>query len=140
MKSVSKIFIDTAPFIYLLANNPAYSERLRNYISNSFSSGTKFCTSFLTIAEYCVMPYRLNYPQKIDDFERFIIDAKIELIDLTREIAKISAQIRAKYSGIKTMDALQIATAVQENCSLFLTNDKQLRQVAEINCLLVEDV
>ena len=86
------------------------------------------------------MPYRLNNHQKIDDFERFLLDAKIELIDLTKEIAKLSAQIRAKYSGIKTMDALQLATAVQENCSLFLTNDKQLKQIKEINCLLVEDL
>ncbi|MBQ9724840.1 MAG: PIN domain-containing protein [Neisseriaceae bacterium] len=140
MKSVSKIFIDTAPFIYLLEDNPAYSERMRKYFSNCFYAGTQFYTSFLTIAEYCVMPYRLNYPQKIDDFERFIIDAKIELIDLTKEIAKSSAQIRAKYSSIKTMDALQIASALQEDCSLFLTNDKQLMQVTEINCLLVEDL
>ena len=140
MKSVSRIFIDTAPFIYLLEDNPIYSERLRKYVSECFYAGTQFCTSFLTIAEYCVIPYRLNCPQKIVDFERFITDAKIELIDLTKEITKTSAQIRAKYSSIKTMDALQIASACQENCSLFLTNDKQLRQVTEINCLLVEDL
>ena len=37
------------------------------------------------------------------------------------------------------MDALQLATAVQEDCDVFLTNDKQLCQFKEIKCITVED-
>ena len=38
------------------------------------------------------------------------------------------------------IDALQIATAITENCSAFLTNDKQLQHIREINCILISDL
>ena len=55
-------------------------------------------------------------------------------------MAETAAQIRAKYSGIKAMDALQLASAITSGCDVFLTNDKQLRQVNEIQVLLVDDL
>ena len=36
MMNGSKIFIDTAPFIYLLEDNPLYSQQVRKYISDCF--------------------------------------------------------------------------------------------------------
>ena len=140
MKNGSKIFIDTAPFIYLLEDNPLYSQQVRKYISDCFMAEYDFYTSLLTVAEYCVVPYRLNCQEKIEYFEQFILDVNIQLIELTKEIAQLSSQIRAKYSAIKMIDALQIATAITENCSAFLTNDKQLQQIQEINCILIENL
>ena len=74
------------------------------------------------------------------DFEAFILDAHITISSLTTDVAKFAAQIRAKYSGIKSMDALQLASAIFSGCDVFLTNDKQLRQVEEIPVLLVDDL
>ena len=59
---------------------------------------------------------------------------------IDEKIAVTAAKIRAKYSGIKTPDSLQLASAIESGCSLFLTNDKQLRQVEEIKILLVDDL
>ena len=38
------------------------------------------------------------------------------------------------------MDALQLASAIQNHCDVFLTNDKQLKQGEEINVLLVDEL
>ena len=43
------------------------------------------------------------------------------------------------YKDFKTMDALQLASACIQGCDLFLTNDKQLKQFKEINCITVEE-
>ena len=37
-------------------------------------------------------------------------------------------------------DALQLASAICSECDMFLTNDKQLRQVEEIQVLLVNEL
>ena len=74
------------------------------------------------------------------DYERFKKILKMRVIAADEAITKYAAQIRAKYSGIKAMDALQLASAIISGCDVFLTNDKQLRQVAEIPVLLVEDL
>ena len=136
----SKIFIDTAPFIYILEDNARYSSRVRNLVSGYYVANIPLITSPLTFTEYCVVPYRQNALQKIKAFEAFISDADISISLLTKEIAKCAAQIRAKYSGIKAMDALQLASAISSGCDVFLTNDKQLRQIKEIQVLLADDL
>lgn len=55
------------------------------------------------------------------------------------EIAKKASRIRAEYKDFKIMDALQLASACIQKCDLFLTNDKQLKQFEEINCVTVEE-
>ena len=42
--------------------------------------------------------------------------------------------------GFKAMDALQISAAVESQCDVFFTNDKQLRQEKEIPCMTMEDL
>lgn len=37
------------------------------------------------------------------------------------------------------MDCLQLATACVQQCDLFLTNDKQLRQFGELKCMVIDD-
>ena len=44
-----------------------------------------------------------------------------------------------QYHGFKGMDALQLAAAHRAECDAFLTNDKQLCQCREVNCILVDD-
>ncbi len=123
-----------------MEDNAQYSSRVRDLVSRYFASNVSLVTSPLTFAEYCVVPYRQNALRKIKDFEAFIFDAKITISSLTIDVAKRAAQIRAKYSGIKAMDALQLASAIISGCDVFLTNDKQLRQVDEIQVLLVDDL
>ena len=38
------------------------------------------------------------------------------------------------------MDTIQLAVACFEECDLFLTNDKQLRQFKEIRCITVDEL
>ena len=63
-----------------------------------------------------------------------------QIIEPNRAITKIAAKLRAKYKGLKGMDAIHIATSIYYNCDIFLTNDAQLKQVSEANILLVDDM
>ncbi len=136
----SKIFIDTAPFIYLLEDNEQFSTAVRNRFSDYYMAEAQLCTSLITFTEYCVIPYRQGNTQKITDFENFIADTGISVIPLTVSIAKYASLLRSKYQGIKAMDALQLAFAIQNECDAFLTNDKQLRQIREIKAVLVSEL
>lgn len=66
------------------------------------------------------------------------MDIEVKSIDKT--IAEKAARIRAEYKYFKTMDSLQLATACLTGCNLFLTNDKQLKQFKEIECITVEEI
>ncbi len=38
------------------------------------------------------------------------------------------------------MDALQVSVAIEKNCDQFLTNDKKLSKVSELQIIIVEDL
>ena len=55
-------------------------------------------------------------------------------------MAEKSAELRAKYKDIKLADALQLAAAIEYGCDAFFTNDKQSKQVSEINVVNLADL
>ena len=140
MKEYKHIYLDTAPIIYALENVAPYAAAVQEFIFANFRSDALFSTSAITNTEYLVIPYKEQDNDKIKEFEQFKVILKIQVVALGDAIAKKAAQICATYSGIKTIDALHLATAIQSQCDVFLTNDKQLKQVAEINVLLVDEL
>lgn len=134
------IFIDTAPFIYYLEKNPAYFDRAKSVFAECLDNEIEMVTSTITIEEYCVYPYMKKNQKLINNFEEFLSDVGVEVVDIGKNIAKRASKIRAEYDKFKSMDALQIATAVVMGCDLFLTNDKQLRQFREIRCITLDDI
>ena len=143
MIDFKKVFVDTAPFIYFIEkdiNNPQYYEKVKCFFRDGYNHDKKFVSSVITIEEYFVFPYRNKEYAYIDMFYRLIEITNMEIIEINQEIAKKAAQIRAEYKGFKAMDALQLSIASMSKCDLFLTNDKQLKQFREIECLTVGEL
>lgn len=140
MTGYNKVFIDTAPLIYYLEQNPQCHKKVKDFIGTCLEYDIQIVTSSITIAEYCVFPLRRQKLELIQKLDEFIDDMKIDLVNINEAIAKKSAQIRAMYKYFKAMDALQLAAAYLTECDLFLTNDKQLRQFTEMKCVTVEDL
>ena len=132
MIECKKIFIDTAPFIYYIEkdeNNPCYFDKMKHFLENCYHNDIKIITSAITIEEYYVFPYRNNRMDYVSMFEKLIKTLRIQVIPINESVAKKAAEIRAKYKYFKAMDALQLSVACLENCELFLTNDKQIKQL-----------
>ena len=139
MNEIKRIFLDTAPVIYYIQKNEKYFEKVKQIFIALRMSKVQFVSSDITTAEACVYPYRLGRQEWLDKFNDFVREAPVEIIHTSDEIAHRTAQIRAQYPSFKTMDAIQIATALVGGCDGFLTNDKRLRQFGELPCLTIDD-
>nr|WP_262511949.1 PIN domain-containing protein [Marinilabilia rubra] len=63
----------------------------------------------------------------------------MEMLDINADIAKKTAEIRAKY-GFKTPDAIQLASALHSGSDFFITNDNQLNKFKELKVILVDQL
>lgn len=133
-----KIFVDTNPFIYLIDKNSPYFQTISDYFN--FNRDADFYTSAITDAEFLAKPIAENRLEEILRYNKFLTDFEFTKIPIGENIAKMSAEIRAKYRGIKLADALQLAASIVNECSAFLTNDRQLSQVNEANIVLISDL
>ncbi len=138
MTEYKRAFCDTAIFIYYLEKNESFFENAKNIFADSLRKEVEIVTSTITYEEYCVLPYRVGDKIRITNFNRFINILKIKIFDISIDIANMAAVVRAKYPSIKSMDALQIATAIVSECDVFYTNDKQLLQVEELEVVVLK--
>ena len=140
MTEYKKIFLDTTPIIYFLDVDVNYAEKVEKLFADFLEAESQMITSTITCTEYLAYPYRTGNSEKIDAFYEFLSDCDIPMCPIDVDIAKKAAQIRAEYKDFKTMDCLQLATACVQECDLFLTNDKQLRQFKEIKCVTMDEL
>lgn len=129
----SKLYLDTAPFIYFLEKSSLYFDQIRDFFIACKNQGILLVTSAITIEEYCVFPLSQNDNQLVSNFDFFLKGMNIEVVSVDKNIALKAAEIRANYKSFKALDALHLATAITSDCSVFVTNDKQLRQIQEIS-------
>ncbi len=137
-ENFNRTFVDTAPFVYLLEYNEVLTNKTKQVFCG-FNGNTQFITSVITYAEYCVKPKKINNQKAIIEFENLLNDLECDIKNIDINIADTTAELRAKYTFLRTPDALQLATAIHNNCDKFITNDKKLKQITEIDIVLIAD-
>lgn len=62
----------------------------------------------------------------------------LTLADVTRDVARWAAQLRARYR-LRPADALQVATALVHRATAFVTNDRRLARLTPLLDIIVLD-
>ncbi len=122
------IFVDTAPFIYLIEENPEYHTNLVKVFELA-EDNVQFHTSVLTVLEVLVLPLKKKNQKLADQYVEILTNSlNISVFEIDLNISKRAAEMRAEYN-LKTPDAIQIATALENKADVFLTNDLRLEKV-----------
>lgn len=137
---VQHLGLDTAPFIYFLERNVTYVDLVREVVRRISTGVLTGHTSVITLTEVLVQPLRLGNTALAQRYQRFLSRSRnLSLEAITASVAEQAADLRARY-GLRTPDALQIAASLGSGCAAFLTNDVQLKRVAEIRVLVLDEL
>jgi predicted nucleic acid-binding protein len=123
-----KVAIDSNCFIYLIEGS-AFAQQLHDLFQHIEQGKLEAVTSTLTYTEVLTAPYKTKNSQLIEEYRttlRHFPHLRFRSLDLP--IADRSAQYRVQY-GLKTPDAIQLATAVIEEVDVFITHDQDFRKV-----------
>jgi len=128
LKKDSRIFIDTAPIIYFIEENAAFSEKVTEIFAQISGGNIEAVTSAITFIEVLTKPYKMGQIDIVNIYRDFFFNSMgFNLISITPDIAELSAKIRADF-GFKLPDAIQLAVFEYTRCNLFVTNDEQLKK------------
>ena len=135
-----RIFLDTAPLIYYIEENSLYENLLNDLFAVCEKQKCQFISSVITLTEVLILPLREGKKELAEKYENILTHShSIEIIDINVDIAKVTAQLRADYS-LKTPDAIQLATAIYSYADYFLTNDKRLKIIKEVQVITLNDL
>lgn len=135
----SIVYVDTAIIIYSMERFPDYFPLLEPMWKQLQTSEIQVITSELTLLETLVMPLRNRNTDLIDRYEGILLSSEISLIPISQTILKQAASLRST-TNLKTPDAIHAATALNLNCTIFLTNDAGLRNIPALSVVVLKDI
>ena len=93
-------------------------------------------TSALTLHEILTGARRAGKPDLVSLYRNLLGSfPNLYFVPFDANVADISSDLRARY-GLRTPEAIQVATAIHQRADAFVTNDAGLRRVKEIQVML----
>ena len=139
-QNVNFVGLDTSPFIYFVERNPVYVDIMRGIFKRLTDDNFQAFSSVITLTEVLVQPLRQNNQALADKYRDLLFNGiNFKLIPLNSSIAETAARLRARHN-LRTPDALQIATALENGCDAFLCNDNGLKRVTELKILVLDEL
>jgi predicted nucleic acid-binding protein len=97
-------------------------------------------TSVLTLQEVLVKPLREGRKDIAERYREVLTNsANVRLHDVDQSVCETAARLRAKYTWLRTPDALQLATAIEHDAEIVVTNDDRWRSVSEVVIFVLKD-
>ncbi|WP_432742936.1 PIN domain-containing protein [Methylobacter sp. G7] len=133
-----KLFLDACSIIYLIESHQQQGQNTRSLITQALQNNAQLLVSRLSFLECRVLPLKEKNDSLLESYNRFFQLPSLQIIELSADVVNIATDLRASYSNsLRTPDALQIACALTANADQFLTGDKKLSVIQEIEVIIV---
>lgn len=127
-----KLYLDASTIIYCIEGaTPVRQKALARLIQAEGTTGGMLLTSRLSRLECRVKPLRDNNEAILATYEEFFTRGSLRVVEMGAAIVERATELRVRY-GVKTPDAIHLATAVEGNADAFLTGDRDLCRCREI--------
>lgn len=124
--------LDTGPWILWIEQNQSFLPVVEPIFRAIEEGRATAVTSVMTVLEVLTGAMRRKDDVLVRRYESlFTESAGVVVLDIDMDIARRAAQLRARYS-VRTADAIHLATALAVGASAFVTTDRRLARVKEI--------
>jgi predicted nucleic acid-binding protein len=118
-----RVYFDTNIFIYLLEGNDTLRAQIKTLQALIMAGDISIFSSELAYTEILPPAVRAKKMIAIESVQQFLENSDVfHLVPISKVIC-IQAGILRGETGMKTPDAIHVASAMAESCDAFLTND-----------------
>lgn len=133
------IGIDTSVFIYVFEMSPSYAQIASEVLRQLDPRVSLGLTSAVTLMEIVVLPLRQGNRDSAHMLESAVREMpNLRVVDIGHAAARRAAELRARF-GVPPADALQIGACLQAGATAFVTNDKRLKTITELEVFVLDD-
>ncbi len=132
--------LDTAPLIYFMERHPYYHPRVAPFFVALEQRQLRRVASTLCLTEVLVQPLARKDAALAARYRRILLGQRVvDLAEVTADIVSEAARLRADF-GLRTPDAVHLATALLAGATTFLTNDGRLARVPGLQVLILDQL
>jgi len=133
------VYVDANAIIYSVERVEPYHDLLSPMWEEASAGRFTLASSELVALETLIRPLRDGNARLEMLFRSILAAAEMNLIPATLAIWEDAARLRAE-TGLATPDALHAASALQAECTLFITNDDDFRRVEGLPVIVLDDL
>jgi predicted nucleic acid-binding protein len=138
LRAHRRIGFDTSIFVYHIERSTRYAGLAREAFELLRSESCQGITSVITLIEVMIKPLRLQRPDAATAYEAVITSLpNLDVVGLDHLTARRATELRARHN-LRTPDALQIGACLRHGATAFLTNDRRLRRVPDLEIVVLE--
>lgn len=124
-----RVYFDTNILGYVLENSVGYVDACLPFFAAVADGSIIGCTGEITLAELLVKPMRSNDMISMAKIRSLFDEEYFEVFAHNRSSLELAAHLRATQ-GLRMIDAIHTAAAIQGNCKFMLTHDRQINRQA----------
>lgn len=134
-----RIALDTNVFIYAFEQHPQFGETVKAILDEVEEGMVEAVVSTITLTEILTKPIREGN-ETLEKRYRLLFThfPNLTVVPVDVSVAEQAAYLRGKY-GLKTPDALIVASAIVARAKLLITNDRRMEQVTEIRSVAINE-
>ena len=134
------VYLDANGFIYSIERIDPY-RALLDILWQTVSTGQiTVVTSELTLLEVLVRPLKVGDAPTATLFRTVLRHTPdVPMVPITQTVLEEAANLRATL-GLRTPDALHLATALLNGCALLVTNDRAFRRVPDLAVTVLSEL
>ena len=123
------MLLDTSVLIYYLEGIEPYNLLVKEIFQDIVDENIRGFLSVISITEFVAKPLGTEKAIDIEGFKQFLASLPIQVLEVNPGIAERAGKLRSQYPSVPTPDALIVATALENDCDIFVTNDKRLKKL-----------
>jgi uncharacterized protein len=127
---VADIYLDACCFIYLVEGEPTWRAAVEHRL-RALSGSTRLVTSQLTRLECRTKPTRDNDRALLERYDALFAASRVVVVEVSASVIDRATLLRAKH-GLKSPDAIHLATAIEHGASSLWTADAVFARAGEI--------
>ena len=140
LKGHERIAIDSNVLIYLFEGSGTLADQAAQLLDGVAAGDSKGSMATLAVAEICAGPASMGESALV---ERYVDELQslenVRLIPLTADLAADAAIIRGSGS-LSLADAIHLASARHAGASAFVTNDRRVKTMAQLEVLYLDEL
>lgn len=126
------VLVDSAPIIYVLDSYPELGPRFAPLFDADAAGRLRIAIATITITEILTGAFRNGDVVRADRYRAIFNTWRLVGLDI--DIAQNAARLRASL-GLKTVDAIQVASAVAINAAALVTYDRDFSRVSSLRVI-----
>ncbi len=131
------VALDTAPLVYFIEEHEKFGPLVFPFFEALNRGELRAITSVVTLLEVLVQPIRHKQEALAREYRQILLEnVALTVVPASVQIAEKAAELRAAH-GLRTPDAIQLATALSHGAGAILTNDADWPSITNLQVLVL---